>query len=337
MNKNNGFQRVKEILKERKVCFALILCHHNADPDAICSSFALSELLKDVKPEIEIEVASPESVSKVSKRILNRFPMRVVNEKPSFRRANVIFMVDTNAPKQLGEWERHIKETSSPIIVIDHHAVHQETEKIATLYICREDASSTCEIIYDLFREANVKPSKNVAEALFLGIAFDTKHFALASASTFKVIAELIDLGVNVQEAMRLLTVPMDVSERIARLKACERMKLMRIHGWLIVFSHVGSFQASAARALIDVGANLAIVGSQDKNEISISMRSNHEFYSKTKIHLGRDLANPLGEYLHGMGGGHSTSAGANGVGDLKSAFKYAERILREKLKHIPH
>jgi len=132
------------------------------------------------------------------------------------------------------------------------------------------------------------------------------------------------------------LIAPMDISERIARLKACRRMKLMRIYGWLIVFSHVGSFQASAARALIDVGANLAIVGSQEKNEISISMRADREFYAETGVHLGRDLAKPLGEYLNGMGGGHSTSAGVNGTGELESAFKYAAKLLREKLKNKP-
>jgi len=329
-------RKIKDILDEVNARFVLILCHHNADPDAVCSSYALSKLMKYFKPEIEVEIASPESVSKLSKSLLERFHIKIVNDKPNFSRADAIFMVDTNTVQQLDEWSRDVLEASSPIIIIDHHAPHPETEKIATLSICHEDASSTCEIMYNLFREANVPLSKDVAEALFLGTAFDTKHFVLAEASTFKMIANLIDLGVNVREALQLLVTPMDISERIARLKACGRMKLMRIYGWLIVFSHVGSFQASAARALIDVGANLAIVGSQEKNEVSISMRSDREFYTGTGVHLGKDLAKPLGEYLRGMGGGHSTSAGVNGTGDLESAFKYAVRLLREKLRHKP-
>jgi len=333
---NFFYNRVMSILKERDVKFALILCHHNADPDAVCSSYALSKLIKHFKPEVEVEIASPESVSKISKAILERLSVNVVNDEPRFDRADVIFMLDTNTLQQLGEWRRHVYSIHSPIIVIDHHAPHSETVRIATLYLCREDASSTCEVVYDLFKEAGLKPSKDVAEALFMGIAFDTKHFTLANASTFKVIADLVDLNVNPQSALQILTAPMDISERIARLKACKRMKLMRIYGWLVVFSHVGSFQASAARALIDVGANVAIVGSQEKNEVSISMRSDNEFYSETGIHLGRDLANPLGEFLNGMGGGHSTSAGVNGIGDLESAFKYAAKILREKLKCHP-
>lgn len=333
---SNTLHKITNILKEKEAKSALILCHHNADPDAICSSYALSKLLKHFRPEIDIKVASPESVSRISKAILEHLHMSVLNEKPSFERTDVIFMLDTSTIQQLGEWGKQIREVHSPIIVIDHHAPHPETEKIVTLYIYQENISSTCEIIYGLFKEAGLKPSRDVAEALFLGIAFDTKHFTLANASTFKVIADLVDLGIDVQEMMHLLAVPVDLSERIARLKACNRMKLVRIYGWLVVFSHVGSFQASAARALIDVGADLAIVGSEDKNEISISMRSSHEFYNKTGIHLGRDLASHLGELIHGMGGGHSTSAGINGTGDLEMAFKYATKILRKKLRNCP-
>ncbi len=331
---NEGFIcKIKAIIEEREAEFVLLLCHQNADPDAVCSSYALSKLLNHLKPGVDIEVASPESVSKISKILLEHFSMKVVNDKPSFDKTDVIFMVDTNTIKQLGEWDEHLKEARLPLIVIDHHAPHPETGKIASLCIYDENAASTCEIIYSLFKEANVKPSRDVAEALLLGAAFDTKHFALANASTFKMIAELIDLGVNVREMMGLLTAPMDVSERIARLKACKRMKLMKIGGWIIVFSHVSSFQASAARMLIDVGADLAIVGSQRKNELSISMRSSQDFYGKTGIHLGKDIANPLGEYLNGMGGGHSTSAGVNGTGDLKLAFKHAMEILRERIR----
>jgi len=37
------------------------------------------------------------------------------------------------------------------------------------------------------------------------------------------------------------------------------------------------------------------------------------------------------------MGGGHSTAAGMNGVGDFESATKQAIRILRQKLGKNPY
>jgi nanoRNase/pAp phosphatase (c-di-AMP/oligoRNAs hydrolase) len=42
-------------------------------------------------------------------------------------------------------------------------------------------------------------------------------------------------------------------------------------------------------------------------------------------------VAKPLGEYLHGMGGGHATAAGVNGTGDMDVALKYSMRLLKEK------
>ncbi|MEM2577440.1 MAG: bifunctional oligoribonuclease/PAP phosphatase NrnA [Candidatus Bathyarchaeia archaeon] len=329
----NSFKEIINILDERSVRRVLILCHKNADPDAICSSYALLNLLRALKPDLEVIVAVPESVSKVSKIVLEKFPMSVTHEEPDFKAFDVAFMVDTNTPRQLGEWCERLCASSLPIIVIDHHAPHPETEKIVSLCICRENVSATCEVIYELFREAGVKPSREVAEVMLLGIAFDTRHFALAKQSTFKVISEIAEMGVDIQESLKILTVPMDISEKIARLKACKRMKTMRIQGWIIAFSHVGSFQASAARAIIDVGADVAIVGSEDKGELLISMRSSNEFYNKTGIHLGRDIAAPLGQILKGMGGGHTTSAGVNGKGDLETAFKFAAKILKEKIK----
>ncbi|MEM2969982.1 MAG: DHHA1 domain-containing protein, partial [Candidatus Bathyarchaeia archaeon] len=121
-------------------------------------------------------------------------------------------------------------------------------------------------------------------------------------------------------------------SERIARLKASRRMKLLRINNWLIAFSHVRSFQASAARAIVEMGAHLAVVGGQKDDQLQISIRSDQEFYAQTGFHVGKDLAKPLGEFLHGMGGGHSTAAGINGTGDFESAVKRAIKILRTGL-----
>jgi nanoRNase/pAp phosphatase (c-di-AMP/oligoRNAs hydrolase) len=92
--------------------------------------------------------------------------------------------------------------------------------RIAKLCITNEEVSSTCEIIYGFFKEMGVKGKQTEAKALFLGIAFDTRHFVLANSSTFKSIAELVDAGVNAQEKhLAMLSLPMDFSERVARLK----------------------------------------------------------------------------------------------------------------------
>jgi len=310
----------------------LLLCHQNADPDAVCAALAFSKLLERLRPKISVEIAAAQGPSRLSKFLLKSLPMNLTGQ-PRIEEADVIVLLDTNTVQQLDVWSERVKASDAPLVVIDHHASHPETERLATLCVTDEEASSTCEIVYRFFKEAEAKLTEIEAKALFLGIAFDTRHFVLANSTTLKTVADLIDAGVNAKDALSLLALPMDLSERIARLKASKRVKLLKVNDWLMVFSHVSAYQASAARALIGLGAHVAVVAGQRGERLQMSLRASNDFHEKTGIHLGRDIAKPLGEYLHGMGGGHSVSAGVNGVGDVEPALKRCVRILKEKLK----
>ena len=124
----------------------------------------------------------------------------------------------------------------------------------------------------------------------------------------------------------------MEHSERVARLKASSRTNLLKLDRWLIALSHVSAYQASAARGLLALGAHVAVVAGNKENEIQVSFRATHEFYNETDIHMGRDLAKPLGDFLGGMGGGHAVSAGANGAGDVDVCLKFCEKLLKKRL-----
>ncbi len=322
---------ITSLIDERNAKRILLLCHHNADPDAVCSAFAFSQLLKRLRPKLNIEIAAAQGPSRLSKFMLKSLPV-TLTKQPSIEEADVIVLLDTNTVQQLDEWSKRVKASKAPIVVIDHHASHPETERLATLNVADEKASSTCEIIYRLFKEAEVELTSTEAKALFLGIAFDTRHFILASSDTMKILAELTEVGVKAKEALSSLSLPMAHSERVARLKAGKRVKLLKINNWLMAFSHVSAYQASAARALVALGAHVAIVAGQRDEKIQVSMRASREFHEETGVHLGRDVAKPLGEYLHGMGGGHAVSAGANGIGDVEASLKRCVRFLKGKL-----
>ncbi|MEM3765460.1 MAG: DHH family phosphoesterase [Candidatus Bathyarchaeia archaeon] len=326
-----SFAEITRMLSETNAQHIVLLCHHNADPDAICSAYAFASLIKKCKPQVNVEIGAAQGISRLSKHILKYLPINV-EVQPKVEEADLIILLDTNTIQQLNNLAEKVKASKAPIIVIDHHVAHPETEKLARLCITDENVSSTCEIIYNFYKQSNVKIEENEAKALFLGIAFDTRHFVLANSSTLKTIAELIDMGVNAQEALAILSLPMDFSERVARLKACKRAKLFKIGEWIIALSHVSAYQASAARAIIDLGAHVAAVIGQKNESLEISLRCTKEFHEKTGIHLGRDIAKPLGEYLKGMGGGHSTAAGANGFGELETGLKRCLKLLKEKM-----
>jgi phosphoesterase RecJ-like protein len=327
------FTEITNILDEVHASFVLLLCHHNADPDAICSAYAFQSLLAKCRPNMTTEIGAGQGISRLSKHILKHIPISV-NLQPDVEKAGAIVLFDTNTIQQLGSLAERVSKTRAPIIVIDHHAAHPQTEQMAKLCITNEEASSTCEMVYSFYQQLNLKPGLNEAKALFLGITFDTRHFVLAKTSTFKTISELSDIGVNPQEELSSLALPMDFSERVARMKACRRAKLIKIENWIIALSHVSAYQASAARALIDLGAHMAAVAGQKNERIEISMRCTRDFNHVTGIHLGRDIAKPLGEYLQGMGGGHATAAGVNGAGSVEKGLKRCLRLVKEKLSN---
>ncbi len=326
-----SFQQIIRTLDDSNAKLAVLLCHHNADPDAICSAYALKSLLKHFKPNLKIQIGTARGISRLSKHLIKELSIEV-EMQPKIQDSDVIILLDTNTIQQLDDLAEEVETSKGPIIVIDHHALHHKTEQIAKLYIANEEASSTCEIIYSLYKEAGIQPSEDQAKALFLGIAFDTRHFIIANSSTLKTIAELIDAGVDAKETLPILSLPRVLAERIARLKAGRRARLQKINEWVVALSQVSSYQASAARGIIDLGAHVAVVAGQKDMKLQISLRSTRDFYKKTGIHLGKDIAKPLGEYLDGMGGGHSTAAGVNGEGDIENGLERCLRLLREKL-----
>jgi phosphoesterase RecJ-like protein len=323
-------QQIVTLIDKLDPKLAVLLCHHNADPDAIGAAFAFQGLLKHLKPHLETEIAAASGPSRLSKSMMNFLPITLTCQ-PRIEEADILVLLDTNTIQQLDEWSQRIM-PDHHLVVIDHHASHPETERIATLSITDETVSSTCELVYHLFKEAKIKPSPDEAKALFLGVAFDTRHFVIAASETLKVVAELTEAGVDSQKTLPILSLPMEYSERMARLRAANRVTLLKMKDWLIALSNVSAYQASAARGLLTLGAHVAVVAGKKGDEIQVSFRAVQEFYDKTAIHVGRDLAKPLGDFLGGMGGGHAVSAGANGPGDVDSCLKFCEKLLKKKL-----
>lgn len=299
----------------------LIFTHQNADPDAICSAYAMQYLLKKFQKKVRIDIVTLEGVNKISKKVVELIPIKTTNI-PVLKEVDFIIIIDTNNLQLLGKWGEVLKGTKIPIVIIDHHVTHPKMKRVASYSICDDNASSTCEIVFEIFNKMRIKYDKKVARALLIGIVCDTRHFILASSKTLVNVSELIKNGAKIEEAMRILQTPMSQSEIIARLKAIQRLDFKKIGDWLIANTKIGSYQASTARIVTYVGAHVAIVGGTRKQDVKISLRSTKDFFENTGIHLGRDIAIPIGELLEGVGGGHAMAAGINGTGEVDDVIK---------------
>jgi phosphoesterase RecJ-like protein len=326
-----SFKELLEILKTEEASFVLLLCHRSADADAICSAYALQGLLKRFLPNVVVEIGCPQGVNKPSKQLLNHMPI-TVNFRPNIESAEVIVLLDMNTIEQLDEVAETIKKSPAPKIIIDHHASSPETMQNCKLCLIDEKAAANCELIYRLFSQAEVTPNLNEAKAMFIGIAFDTRHFALANSPTFQIVAKLVEQGIDAQETLAQFAAPIDPSERVAKLKACKRAKILNVEGWIIALSHVSAYQAPAAKALVDLGAHMAAVAGKKNGKVELSLRCTRQFNKQAGVHLGVDIATPLGEYLQGVGGGHAMAAGVSGKGEIEAALKQCLLLLRQKI-----
>ncbi|MCW4048183.1 MAG: DHH family phosphoesterase [Candidatus Bathyarchaeota archaeon] len=306
----------------------VILGHHNADPDVIGAAQGVKELVYHLNENADVEIVLPNDVSSLSVNMSSMLEISI-HENSSIVEPDTIIIVDTGGLNQLGEWAKVIEDSKAKIVFIDHHLPDSEVARVSSLYIVESGATSASEIVYRLMKHHEFTPSVNAAKALLSGIAFDTRHFSMGGAETFRLIAELLDQTGDISEIKDLLRLPSSVSERIARLKAGQRLEFISSDDWVIVFSRLGSFQSSGARALIGLGADIVLVAGEEKGVIRASIRSTNRFYKETQIHLG-ELASSLGSFFDGSGSGHPTAAGVNAKGSIDDFLEKATELIRQ-------
>lgn len=79
-------------------------------------------------------------------------------------------------------------------VTIDHHLVDSQ---IGDVKIIKEDRSSTCEVLYEMFKELNFTITKKIADCLLCGIISDTGGLQHKSVShnTLLAVGDLLEKG----------------------------------------------------------------------------------------------------------------------------------------------
>jgi nanoRNase/pAp phosphatase (c-di-AMP/oligoRNAs hydrolase) len=293
----------------------LYLCHRNADPDAVSSAFALSQAIGGT-------VGLVDGCNRVASVLIERLGIEVV-DKPNPANYGFVVVVDTSTKAQLNDIEL------TSYCVIDHHATTALTEN-AEFYLHR-NTTSTVEIIYDILKSIGAPINRRMGIGMLTGIVTDTGHFKHASVDTFRTVAKIIEAsGVEYGEVLDLMAAtPQDISMRIAILKAASRVELDRVDDMLIASSHVSSFGGSASSMLINIGADVAFVGTAKGESVRISARAKRDAVS-AGVNLGQLMEDISNEY-NGTGGGHSGAAGIDVIADMKEVMNKC----REKTKKI--
>lgn len=305
-----------DMLKQQKS--VTIALHHNADPDSLGSGVALAMGLRQFS--IAAEVVAPNGISKQSKAVLSKYPF-TVKEKSS-RPNGVLVVVDASSREQLGE----LKTDGYELLLVDHHEKGDLFE-LAKMKVVDTSASSTCILMLKLLQVLDVRMTEEIATFLLGGMMTDTGFLRMAGNEDLLAIQSLLGKR-KVQEIMDLVSIEEDISERMAKLKAAKRGDYYKAGNKLIAFSHVGSFEASAALTLVRSGSDAAFVFNVDKGEIRISGRARPSFG-----HNLADILRNLDPIIDGHAGGHNTAASANGKNGRSE--QDAKRMLIKRLEEL--
>ena len=316
-----GKLKLKRFLQRSRDKSFLLLCHHNADPDSLGSAIAFALYLKSIGVE-KVRIGVAQSVSSYAKRLLALSPAPL--EKDPLVEEDVVMIFDTSSLEQLEPIEIPRGKT---VIVIDHH-LEKEKPIRADIAVVDSARTSTAEIVWELFKYFGFY-DEGAVKALLAGIVTDTANFRFANAETFRAVSEMLErFPVQMGEIFQLVAPVsdenIDQAKRMAILKACQRLELKKFRKYVIAVSRVSAYESLACKTFLNLGADIAIVGSEKKG-VRISARAKESLVKKG-LHLGK-IMEKVGPVIDGSGGGHAGAAGANGRRNLDEAIKL---ILRE-------
>ena len=176
---NNSFKAVAKMIK--KYNNIVIARHIGADPDALGSQLALREMIKNMYPNKKVlAIGNPSSRFKF---------MGTLDKCDDITEPTLLIVLDTPDIKRI---DGAILDDYDYVIKIDHHPF---VDDFANLSIVMEDASSTAQILLELFFANRFKITESIARLLYLGVISDTDRFLhdYTSVKTFALVAKLLE------------------------------------------------------------------------------------------------------------------------------------------------
>jgi phosphoesterase RecJ-like protein len=316
------FQRAVELIN--KSSDVLLTTHIRPDGDACGCIVALCETLTTLGKNVKMLLLSE---LPVWYEFLFEQQPEVFSKKTEID-ADLVIIVDTSTYNQLPGFDKYLKQSDKPILVIDHHAT---SETIGDVRLIDSSAAATALIVFDLLKYAGFPVTKKIAEALFVAVSTDTGWFQFDNTDSraLKVCAELIDAGVNPSRMYRDLYQNFS-PQRFKLMTAMLNTLELHLDGRLAVqhltqadFKRAGA-KFSDTENLIDECRRIsgveaaALFVEQDDGRIKISLRS------RGAIDVCK-IAAKFG------GGGHKMAAGAYLSGPIEKAKQLVNQQVEQE------
>lgn len=313
-----------------------IIPHRGPDGDAMGSTLGLYHfLLKNYhQPTVIAPNDFPDFLAWLpGSETVKIFEKDTENCTKILEEAELIFTLDFNAFHRTGEMEHTLAKLTAPFIMIDHH---QKPDDYAAYTYSDTSFGSTCEMVYNFISFLNKKEDldKTIATCIYTGILTDSGSFRFpgTTGNTHRIIAELIDLGVENTQIPVLLFDNSSYSRLQLLGRALQNMKVLEEHKTSytsLTQEELDSFDyvKGDTEGIVNYGLSIKgivftaiFIENKDEKIIKISFRSQGGFDVNQ---FARD---------HFNGGGHSNAAGGRSDVSMEETLKKFEDLVT-KLK----
>jgi len=308
----------------------LLVTHENPDGDAlgsiIATKLALDQLGKDSVMYLYGDAPLPTEYSFMPLADLRR-------RLPDDWRERVLIAVDCANESRLGPDPEPL--AGAPLVIdIDHH---HDNSRFGGVNLIDSNASSTGEVLRDVFAVLGVELTPDIAEALYIALVTDTGRFQYSNttAKSLRLAAELVEAGADIHRIFRGVYETVQFAKLKLLARALERAQIYD-GGRLVVsylvrsdFTDIGAAEAYS-EGIIDSlraveGADMAALIREpprsDGPKRRISLRSSNDELDVSAI------ARKSG------GGGHRQAAGFSSDDSVEEITEF---IRREFLASAP-
>ena len=209
----------------------LVVTHENPDGDALGSmlaaSLALRQLGKDAVMYLPGGMPLPREYAFMPLDDLAR-------EAPADAAERVLLAVDCAKAERIGDDEAVPR---APLVLdIDHH--HDNT-RFGDVNLIVADASSTGEVLRDVFAELGVELTPELAEPLYIALVTDTGRFQYANTTpkALRLAAELVEAGADIHAVFQQVYESLEFAKLKLLARALDRAEVLE--GGRIVVSHL--------------------------------------------------------------------------------------------------
>lgn len=316
---------IKKIKKHKNIG---VISHIRPDGDCIGSQIALCRWLQ--QNGFNVQAFNDDNIPENLQWLSPFFPIELSDEK-KFEQCDLFILVDGNATHRFGIFSDWSENKNVPVWIIDHHPDPDDEFEVA---ISVAEATSTCELIYHLFKEHDVTQiDEETAKALYTGIITDTGslQFESVTPESVEVVADLLRRG-NFKP--NEIAVAIYSNKTLPQLKLLSSsLKTIRLfeNNQIAVMSVTEKMINEAGASYSDCEGFVSYPLSIENIKAAIFFKDHYD--EGIRISLRSRSHVDVNEWARELGGGgHKKAAGAWHKGPLEVAIKEVVKIGSKQL-----